>query len=464
MHMNKKLILLLILIFHIINGVLAQANLEKFLLSIKNEKKVENINISSLNTPLFPVPENVKSSYSGQEVLYSNRIFILHNGTNRVYEYVNDSLVRLDHTNGVGYNFGSPAYLYKDTIFSMGGYGFWHYNSSIRFFDEQMKEWSVIPTTQEAFISRSIIGIDYYNSNNGKVYLITTKPNLEYITDPNSDKKIKLQIFNLNSKKWENNNIFLNDKIARELTDLKLIIRVPNGLLLNSTVLNKPLYLDFEKNAVYEVSVNKIVQLTQTLGAHKRSITYNNDQDLLIYDYDLDSTFRFSIEKKDLTLLNFPIYVNYNNQLNLDLQQISLIVAGIFIIILLVLLLKSKKKYKEIFVKKNNTDIVKIDFKIFVLKLEIIEKETLRKIIENSIMDQRTSINELNRILGTEKKDMKIQNNIRSEIIKSINEKFKSFSLTNETLINRERTNMDKRFMEYYINENLINKFPLKYF
>jgi hypothetical protein len=187
-------------------------------------------------------------------------------------------------------------------------------------------------------------------------------------------------------------------------------------------------------------------------------------KDFLIYDYDLDSTFRFSIEKKDLTLLKFPIYVEYNNELNLNLQQISLFVGGLVIIILLALLLKSKKKYKEIVVKKDNTDIVKIDFKIFVLKLEIIEKETLRKIIENSIMNQPTSVNELNRILGTEKKDMKIQNNIRSEIIKSINEKFKTFSMTNETLINRERTIMDRRFMEYYFNENLKNKFPLKYF
>jgi hypothetical protein len=462
--MNKKLILLLILIFHILNGVLAQANLENFLLSIKNEKKVENINISSLNTPLFPVPESVKSSYLGQEVLYSNRKFILHTGTNRVYEYVNDSLVRLDNTIGVGYNFGSPTYFYKDTIFSMGGYGFWHYNSSIRFFDEQMKEWSVIPTSQEAFISRGAIGIDYFNSKSGKVYLITTNPNLEYITDPSSDKKIEVQIFNFNTKKWGTNKCFLNDKIARVLTDIKLILRVPNGLLLNSTVLNKPIYLDFDKNAVYEVSVKKIVQLTQILGAHKKSITYNNDKDFLIYDYDLDSTFRFSIEKKDLTLLKFPIYVEYNNELNLNLQQISLFVGGLVIIILLALLLKSKKKYKEIVVKKDNTDIVKIDFKIFVLKLEIIEKETLRKIIENSIMNQPTSVNELNRILGTEKKDMKIQNNIRSEIIKSINEKFKTFSMTNETLINRERTIIDRRFMEYYFNKNLKNKFPLKYF
>jgi hypothetical protein len=66
--------------------------------------------------------------------------------------------------------------------------------------------------------------------------------------------------------------------------------------------------------------------------------------------------------------------------------------------------------------------------------------------------------------LGTEKKEFKIQNNIRSEVIMNINKKFKLFSNINDDLIERERAELDKRFMEYNINKLYLKKISTKMF
>jgi hypothetical protein len=49
-------------------------------------------------------------------------------------------------------------------------------------------------------------------------------------------------------------------------------------------------------------------------------------------------------------------------------------------------------------------------------------------------------------------------------MILNINKKFKLFSTTNDELIERERAEVDKRFMEYNLNKLYIKKLNLKMF
>ena len=57
----------------------------------------------------------------------------------------------------------------------------------------------------------------------------------------------------------------------------------------------------------------------------------------------------------------------------------------------------------------------------FVKNLSVIEREVLEMIVKNKWNGQTTSVNQINRILGTEKKNDKIQNNIRGELILELN-------------------------------------------
>jgi hypothetical protein len=94
----------------------------------------------------------------------------------------------------------------------------------------------------------------------------------------------------------------------------------------------------------------------------------------------------------------------------------------------------------------------------------VIEREVLEMIVKNKWNGQTTSVNQINRILGTEKKNDKIQNNIRGELILELNNKFKIYSLLNDDLIERKKSSFDKRHIEYDISDKMIHKIPKKLF
>jgi hypothetical protein len=69
-----------------------------------------------------------------------------------------------------------------------------------------------------------------------------------------------------------------------------------------------------------------------------------------------------------------------------------------------------------------------------------------------------TSINQLNQVLGISNKPVKIQNNIRATAIQVINKKFSVYSGVNDDMIEKQRTEFDKRFFEYFIQRKYLNK------
>ncbi|MFM6954726.1 MAG: hypothetical protein ACKOWL_07040 [Sphingobacteriaceae bacterium] len=76
--------------------------------------------------------------YTGDSVV----TFTLH-GMSNVYAYnINtQTLERLDRSFYKGYNFSSTEFIRQDTLYSFGGYGFWHFNNTQTFFDKKYKEW-----------------------------------------------------------------------------------------------------------------------------------------------------------------------------------------------------------------------------------------------------------------------------------------------------------------------------------
>jgi hypothetical protein len=79
----------------------------------------------------------------------NKRIYITINGGQRVYAFdlSTNNLSRVDRTWNNGYNYHSAQFIRKDTIYSLGGYGFWQYNNLITYFDSNKKEWEMLPYT-----------------------------------------------------------------------------------------------------------------------------------------------------------------------------------------------------------------------------------------------------------------------------------------------------------------------------
>ena len=86
------------------------------------------------------------------------------------------------------------------------------------------------------------------------------------------------------------------------------------------------------------------------------------------------------------------------------------------------------------------------------------ENNLLELLIKNSLLDIMTSVNQMNNVLGLAKKQIKIQNNLRAAAVLMINKKFKVYSGLPDELIEKQRTEFDKRFFEYSIQRKYLKK------
>lgn len=180
-----------------------------------------------------------------------------------------------------------------------------------------------------------------------------------------------------------------------------------------------------------------------------------------------DSVSNFYLHNTDLKPLALKIYEPINELF--FSENIILIFLSIIILLLIVALIYLIKKLNAQKINnstesENNIGIEKRSISDFYLGLSEIEKQTLELIVKNSWNGLTTSVNQINKILGTERKTGKVQNNIRGDIIMELNNKFKAYTLLNDNLVDRKKSEFDKRHIEYFISENLINKFPKKLF
>ena len=212
---------------------------------------------------------------------------------------------------------------------------------------------------------------------------------------------------------------------------------------------------------VYKLNSTVTTELIQLKNKHQNNVIYTKGQTLFLYDRALDSLFSFQFKPSNFEKTNLAIYtIGSGSNKNYTYYIVGLgIMVSIIVFIIIIKKLKqssSKKKY--------STEIVKREIKDFIISLDEIEKIVVKEILENARENQNTTTNQLNKLLGTEKKEFKIQNNIRSEVIMNINKKFKLFSNINDDLIERERAELDKRFMEYNINKLYLKKISTKMF
>lgn len=119
-------------------------------------------------------------------------------GTGQVYEFdlTNSLFKRIDKTFYRGYNFKALQFVQNDTLFSLGGTGFWQYHNVLTYFDSSTKEWQVMypkgVRPEGIFLSSGGI-------SDGKVFAIEKLRDLDN-KDPN--RKAQIFEFDIKSKTW----------------------------------------------------------------------------------------------------------------------------------------------------------------------------------------------------------------------------------------------------------------------
>jgi hypothetical protein len=403
---------------------------------------------------------------------YKNKLTIQLDGSGRLYHFANnDSITRIDKTCYEGYNFDAYNFVFNDTLFNLGGYGFWQFNSHLRYYDENTAEWSARPTNKNIPIRVSLFSQVYLDKENHKLYVTYVDPE-ESLANSESKKtnNLYVQCLDLYTRKWwDHEKIFQDNALIFRKIIGSRGIPIKQGLMF---IFQKESYVfDYKENKAYKLNretQEKIISLIGTLTPwliipDSSGITFFDKNNLKLHNIKISNTNLIQIPDKIYTnKFDKESIIQYSSSYN----YIFISFFSIFIILLFVYIKSLKNRIKNITANQNNN----LDGDNTIIEKNLIPKEYFREtlteieitlldlLISNSINNQNTSVSQINHAMGLSKKATTIQNNIRAGTILIINKKFRSYSGIKDDLIQKERTDFDKRFFEYFINKKLLTK------
>jgi hypothetical protein len=445
--------------------VSAQIPTEKILLLLKENEAIGKINTHPVNINLTNEVEEAINLNQTQHILVNRgKVYLNNNGSSKLFLVDSVSLkpMRLDKTQFEGYNYGSAVFFYNDTLFNIGGYGFWNTTGAIRYFDTVGGEWNIIKTNKNISFSRGVNAISFYDENTSKLHVIFTKYSPEYIQNKNIPQTLYYQCLDMKTKFWLDNSRIINESFASSLDDLKILNETSGGVLMTSKKNEKTLYVDFSNNKIFSLDDQFITSYLQILHNRDVYLSISKEKGFKIYDITNDTIINFNVINKITSSLPDKIYrEDYSNYINW--RHLPIII--IFLLLILIIYLFSiihKRKLLGNFKTTESNQINSSDFINFTNSLNDVEKDVLSLLISNSLSEKKASVEEINKVLGLEKRAYKIQNNIRAQIITSINKSFSAYINTKDQLIERERSNFDKRYFDYAINRRFLHKLSNK--
>ena len=375
----------------------------------------------------------------------SKGLFVLVDGTGRVYEIrKHDGILsseRLDSTIFTGYNFGAISFAHRDTLYSYGGYGFWHYNGQLRVYISDKHEWELKSLSREIPIQianpRRIKA--WFDSEFGQLY-VNRMPDKALVHD-------SIYVLDIQKRTWK-----VLGKNIMPFEDFTEQIETPWGILCRAfgSNQNNIYLLDFRNNQIRLLDADK----SQEINMRQDYPSYFSDSTLFTVK---ESLFAITLSSSDFTAMGASIYGNLAHESLLTSLQINLrsswkVLIGIIVGLCIGLVIANKRRKTTTTTATTNLqkgpDNVDVAANIFDAK----EKDLIRLIFDNSSKNIATSIDDINRILGLLAKPNDLQKKHRSDTITAINKKFMYFTHSEKSLIKKHRSEVDKRSFEFYID------------
>ena len=458
----RQLFLLLILL--VTGRVHAQKNLLQFLAKQKGSFELQLLN---KETKLVPTPLGLTCADSRHDYMVNNcQLYMQINGTGKLFK-IDSSLTvtRLDNTCYEGYNYGSYSYIRNNKIYNLGGWGFWQFNSGLRYFDSTSKEWFREPINKEVQLAKHMNALVYPDKENDLIYVAYESYPNSYFKSTSDIKNdtIYMQCLDLKTNNWWDTPKIFNDKIFLE-TVLNTNSIVLPGLGILTESYNHLYLINPITEKLYEIE-NEIGGTIMNYVASKNGLYFYKDEKLHFYNPQLDSLVSLPLSMSKFSEVSKPLYKKISPSFSskIKLNQLPYLIALLVLFtISVVLFFKNKslrKMHKTIVGGTFHKKSIEVNKQLeFSDNLTETEKSVLDILYEYSKQGEPTSIDQINRALGVKNKEVTIQNKLRSDTLQMINKKFMVFASTSDTLVEREKTAFDKRVYQYKLNERYLNK------
>jgi len=415
------------------------------------------------------LPPEFSLTRSGQQLLKTGEgIFLTVPGTGRVYKAIiaNNTIdfVRIDTTYFSGSNFLSLSFNIGNEIYNFGGMGFWNFNGDLRHYHHKAREWQVVELNRYLPWSYGTNMISYFDDNKAKLYLHRIESNPHQTKNKITDTILEKTLFELDIKTgdWRELGLLNSTK------DIQVIAQTPLGIL----DLNK-LY-DVKNNLIYAHNYKREIMSLFFTSANPMGISITFCEDSTIYFGNAYGRFDSMLISRTRMSPIGALYTPKQPPGFFTAVNTSIVLLVLCCISLLALLLKKQSKKPAIIaiepaslqVEKDNTKVIvetnsqeqMVNPMVYksgklVELLSDQEKNFLSYVYSHSVDERLTSITEINKTLGTSNKSVEIQKRVRGEIINGINQKLSIISKVKRPVIDKSRSDFDKRSFEYFIRK-----------
>ena len=374
-------------------------------------------------------------------------------GTGRLYQYVIDKnaphsrFTRIDSSDAYGYNFGAYLFVNNDTIYSMGGYGYWHHNWNLRYFNSTIRRWEIVPVHNRVHVTRKIYG-GYFDGVKGKLFYAHNDSLLEeglisYSQAKNS--QLTQFEFDIRRRLWRTLGLVSKETQQIYAKGFRIGTSPYGEIHLNDSKDKFSVYfINVAKNQIMEwMDLKSRVQLYHFI----RNPDFNLENDRIISYFKNDSItvlnsakrkLKLPVHEKSLRILTAKVYEVPKNKAT-DWTALPWWLVGgqtILILALGILAIRRRIIYNEVSETKKPQAF-----------FDTHESRVLQALAAQA--EQTLSTEQIDEILGTANKSVDLKNKRRSLVIRSINQKFQERFETDEPLIRATRMESDRRMVQY---------------
>jgi hypothetical protein len=395
------------------------------------------------------------SQKKGQCVIKTPKdLFVLIDWTGILYKAIDftDSLItfkRIDSTINLNYNGGGSVYVHQNEIHVFGGYSFWKTNGTDKKFNEKDLQWDVVPLSDEIIPQLYPRPLFWHDIKNEFIWLPyqrvlnTGIKDQEYLLGKITPNVYRLD---LKTKDWEKVGA-THPELVEILKKSGIYLETEKGLLLSDI---SCLYmLDFQNNKILKLTDFSILQsFLRRLYSDFRYVYHDT---LFYFNSEKNKYDSLWLDPKKFEVMDIPIFQKEtsSNTYLIGLASIMLFsVIGYLII-------KRKRNAEKIPQQNDNHGERQIDKKSS-NEFSDIEQRLIELLKQKSLLKETATPAEINYVLGVKDKNVGLQKKVRSDVINSINKKFKGMTGNGDSLILSIRNENDKRHLEYFIDPDSV--------
>lgn len=376
------------------------------------------------------IMDNISEFENDKSFKINNDYYFLKRSSGIINQLVNDTLVRIDNSYDDKMHNGSLDFIYKDTLYRFGGYGYYHAHNTLVYFDFNSKQWDL--TKYKGYdLIEEVSEVKFHFITNDKLYVIGYNTQKNEFHNESNPKRIGF-VYNLEKKEIEKtfnvHDSFIYPTAYFNINDQYVFFfqnKQSKELLIfdKQTFSFKKHQLKIDQTGIENIKNDNFILKNGKLFFITRNIFNVSEVNYL----DVESV----LKNNDST----------NPKLIDDKYTVYLIAFVLLLSTILFLFVRSKEKRILVY-----SDYIKIRWKKFMID------ERTRKIIVHLMKKEYSNNNDLNDLFVNSGLNINHINRMKNKCIKNINLIF--YNNFKSNLIHKNQSLEDKRIVIYKLNSD----------